>query len=141
MQGIQRKVVHAVLFEFFAIISVTAAFMFTTQHGVGRSGSLAIATSVVAMLWNMGYNWLFEKWEIRQVKRGRSLKRRIVHSIGFEAGLVILLLPLVMWWLNLGLWPALAIEFGLVVFFVAYGLVFNWCFDHVFGLPDAAKHR
>ncbi|MEC5385702.1 PACE efflux transporter [Uliginosibacterium sp. H3] len=141
MQGKQRKVVHAVLFELFAVISVTLAFMATTQHGVGRSGSLAIATSLVAMSWNMAYNVLFEKWEARQTKRGRSLKRRIIHSIGFEAGLVVLLLPLVMWWLDLGLWPALTLEFGLVVFFVVYGLVFNWCFDHIFGLPNSAKPR
>jgi uncharacterized membrane protein len=141
MQGKQRKIVHAVLFEFFAVISVTLAFMVTTQHGVGRSGSLAIATSVVAMLWNMAYNVLFEKWEARQTKRGRSLKRRIVHAVGFEAGLVLLLLPLVSWWLDISVWEALGIEVGLVLFFVLYGLVFNWYFDRVFGLPDAARHR
>jgi uncharacterized membrane protein len=141
MQGKQRKIVHAVLFELFAVISVTLAFMVTTQHGAARSGSLAITTSIVAMLWNMAYNVLFEKWEARQTKRGRSLKRRIVHALGFEAGLVLLLLPLVSWWLDISAWEALGIEVGLVLFFVLYGLAFNWYFDRVFGLPDAAKHR
>ena len=138
MQGIKRKVVHAILFEFFAIISVTLAFMVSTQHGAGHSGALAVMTSVVAMLWNMGYNALFERWEARQAKRGRSLARRITHSLGFEIGLVVLLLPLVMWWLDIGVAAALAIGIGLVVFFVVYGLVYNWCFDRVFGLPTAA---
>jgi len=141
MQGIQRKVVHAVLFEFFALITVTLVFMVTTQHGVGRSGSLAVATSVVAMLWNMSYNFLFEKWEARQTTRGRSLARRITHSIGFEIGLVILLLPLVSWWLDLDVWAALGLELGLVLFFVVYGLTFNWCFDRAFGLPRSALPR
>jgi len=139
MQGKRRKIVHAVLFEFFAVISVTLAFMVTTHHGAGRSGSLAIATSLVAMSWNMAYNFLFEKWEARQVKRGRSLTRRIAHSLGFEFGLVILLLPLMSWWLDIGIGVALGLEFGLVLFFIVYGLAFNWYFDRVFGLPTSAK--
>ena len=110
MQGKRRKIVHAVLFEVFAVTSVTLAFMAATQHGVGRSSSLAIATSLVAVLWNMVYNVLFEKWEARQTKRGRSLKRRITHAIGFESGLVILLLPLVTWWLDMGVREALILE-------------------------------
>ncbi|MDB5799685.1 MAG: transrane pair domain protein [Rhodocyclales bacterium] len=139
MQGKQRKVVHAILFEVFAVISVTLAFMATTQHGVGSSGSLAVVTSAVAMSWNMAYNFIFEKWEARQSTRGRSLVRRITHAIGFEAGLVVLLLPLVAWWLDMGVWTALGLELGLVLFFVIYGLVFNWYFDRLFGLPTSAK--
>ncbi|MEC5398462.1 PACE efflux transporter [Uliginosibacterium sp. H1] len=138
MQGIKRKIVHAVFFEFFAILSVTTAFMLTTGTGAGRSTALAVMTSVVAMLWNMAYNALFESWEARQTKRGRSLARRITHSLGFEIGLVVLLLPLVSWWLGIGLVEALVLEIGLVVFFVVYGLVYNWCFDRLFGLPTAA---
>ena len=141
MQGKRRKIVHALLFELFAVTSVTLAFMATTQHGVGRSSSLAIATSLVAVLWNMVYNVLFEKWEARQAKRGRSMTRRITHAIGFESGLVILLLPLVTWWLDMGVQEALILEAGLMLFFVVYGLVFNWCFDRVFGLPNSAKHH
>jgi uncharacterized membrane protein len=141
MQGKQRKVVHALLFELLAVISVTGAFMAATQQGVGRSSSLAVATSLVAMLWNMAYNFLFEKWEARQTKRGRSLARRITHSIGLEIGLVILLLPLVSWWLDIGVWQALGLEVGLVLFFVVYGLAFNWYFDRVFGLPLSARPR
>ena len=141
MQGKQRKIVHAVLFELFAVISVTFAFMAITQHGVGRSGSLAIATSLVAVLWNMGYNFLFEKWEARQITRGRNLKRRMAHTIGFETGLVVLLLPLVSWWLDINMSEALGLELGLVLFFVIYGLVFNWYFDRIFGLPTSAQPR
>ena len=141
MQGKRRKIVHAVLFEIFAVISVTLVVMATTPHGVGRSSSLALATSLVALLWNMAYNVMFEKWEARQTKRGRSLARRITHALGFEGGLVILLLPLMTWWLDIGVWEALVLEVGLMLFFVVYGLVFNWCFDHLFGLPDSAKHH
>jgi uncharacterized membrane protein len=29
-------------------------------------------------------------------------------------------------------------EAGLLVFFLVYTYAFNWCFDHVFGLPASA---
>ncbi|MFT3735026.1 MAG: PACE efflux transporter [Rhodocyclaceae bacterium] len=140
MQGLRRKIIHAVLFELFAVLCVTVAVMFTTDHSAASSGGLAVVTSAVAVLWNMAYNWAFEHWEARQTKRGRSLKRRVVHAIGFELGLVVLLLPVMTWWLNIGVLAALGLEFGLLLFFVVYGFVFNWCFDHIFGLPTAARH-
>lgn len=43
---------------------------------------------MIAVLWNIGFNWAFERWESRQAVRGRSVKRRIAHAIGFEGGLV-----------------------------------------------------
>ncbi|GAA5166603.1 PACE efflux transporter [Viridibacterium curvum] len=140
MQGLRRKITHAILFEFFAIVCVTITVMFTTDHGAASSGGLAVVTSAIAVLWNMAYNWAFERWEARQTKRGRSLRRRAVHAIGFELGLVVLLLPVMTWWLNIGVLAALGLEFGLLLFFVVYGFVFNWCFDHIFGLPAAARH-
>lgn len=139
MQGIQRKIVHAVLFEVFAIISATLMFMAAADHDALSSGGLAVLTSVAALLWNMAYNAAFERWEKRQITRGRSLKRRIVHAIGFEGGLVVILLPLIAWWLEISIARALGLEIGMVLFFVIYGFVYNWCFDHVFGLPDSAK--
>lgn len=47
------------------------------------------------------FNWAFEAWETRQVTRGRNWKRRIVHAIGFEGGLVVMLVPLFAWWLRI----------------------------------------
>jgi len=140
MQGIKRKVVHAVLFEILAVLSTTIIFMAATDHGVGRSGSLALVTSLVALLWNMLYNTAFERWEARQTRRGRSLLRRATHTLGFEAGLVLLLLPPIAWWLEISVGLALSLEAGMVVYFLIYGFVYNWCFDHLFGLPDSARH-
>ena len=44
-------------------------------------------------------------------------------------------------WLNVSLWEALVMDLGLVVFFLVYTFVFNWVFDHVFGLPASAAPR
>lgn len=135
MQGLRRRIVHAVVFEIIAVAIVTAAFAWLTEAGTGQSGSLAVATSLVAMAWNMVYNKLFETWEARQSTRHRSPLRRSVHAVGFELGLVAMLVPLVAWWLDITLWHALVLDVGLMVFFLFYSYAFNWLFDHLFGLP------
>ena len=45
---------------------------------------LIATTSVIAVVWNLLFNTLFEAWESRQARRGRSLARRIAHAVGFE---------------------------------------------------------
>jgi uncharacterized membrane protein len=58
--------------------------------------------------------------------------------VGFEAGLIALLVPLIAWWFDISLMQALVLDLGLVVFFLCYTFTFSWAFDRVFGLPDAA---
>ncbi len=50
-----------------------------------------------------------------------------------------MLLPLVSYWLNISWIEALMVNISLFVFFFFYSFVFQWGFDHVFGVPDSAK--
>lgn len=97
------------------------------------------AAKADAIVWNIVFNWAFERWEARQSVKGRSVRRRIAHAIGFEGGLVFILVPLFAWWFQVTLWQALVMDLGLVVFFLCYTFVFNWVFDAVFGLPLSAQ--
>jgi len=65
--------------------------------------------------------------------------RRTTHALGFEGGLVVLMLPLMAWWLDVTLWQALIYEAGLIVIFIIYTYVFTWAFDRIFGLPASAR--
>lgn len=138
MQGLTRRCVHAVLYEAVAVLLTTAGLLLMSEHGLASSGGLALATSAVALAWNAAFNSLFERWEARQPRRGRSLARRLAHAIGFEGGLVLLLVPLIAWWLQIGLWQALLMDLGLLLFFLVYTVAFNWAFDALFGLPASA---
>lgn len=138
MQGIQRKVVYISLYEGIAIVAASAGLALMTGQGLGHSSALAVAASVVAVVWNLVFNSLFERWESRQAVRGRSLRRRVAHAIGFEGGLVAFLVPMFAWGLGVSLWQALVMDLGLVLFFLVYTFVFNWAFDRVFGLPASA---
>jgi uncharacterized membrane protein len=140
MQGAKRKFTYVVLFELIAI-GCTTSMLAALGHRVDLAGSLAVATSIIAMGWNLLYNMLFEAWEARQATKGRSIARRMAHVTGFEGGLVVLLVPLVAWWLHLSLLDAFILDMGLIAFFLVYGFVFNWAFDWCFGLPASAAPR
>jgi uncharacterized membrane protein len=85
------------------------------------------------------FNHLFERWEARQAVKGRSLARRTAHALGFEGGLMLVFVPLFAWWFQVGWLKAAAMQAGLLVFFMVYTFVYNWCFDRLFGLPASAR--
>ncbi|OYU26742.1 MAG: hypothetical protein CFE41_14800 [Burkholderiales bacterium PBB2] len=139
MSPVQRRVLQAVLYEAIAVAMVgpAVAWMFATS--LQSSALLALAMSSIALAWNYVFNALFERWEARQVVKGRSLGRRLLHGIGFEGGLVLFLVPLMAWWLNISLLEALIADLAILAFFFVYAIVFTWAFDRVFGLPDSAR--
>lgn len=90
-----------------------------------------MAASTVAVVWNYVWTTLFEMWERRQVSQTRTVLRRMVHAVGFEGGLVVLLLPIVAATLRVSLMQAFSLEVGLLVFFLVYTFVFAWLFDKI----------
>lgn len=139
MHSVARRVLQAVLYEGIAIALVGPALALVFDHALDSALGLALLMSSVALAWNALFNTLFERWEARQPKGGRSWRRRLAHGLGFEGGLVVILVPVVAWWLDVSLWVAFVTDLGLFVFFFFYTLAFTWAFDRVFGLPDSAR--
>ena len=138
LQGPVRRFVFVTLYELIAIIVSSVLFMAIGLEA-GASGVMAVVASTLAIVWNVTFNHLFERWEARQTVKGRSVRRRAVHAMGFEGGLALMLIPLMAWWFDISLWQATVMEAGLLVFFLIYTYVFNWTFDRVFGLPASAQ--
>ena len=138
LQGARRRILYVTLYELIAIAVATYGLALVTGAGAGHSSVVAVASSAIAVLWNLAFNSLFERWESRQAVRGRSMARRVAHAIGFEGGLIFFLVPLFAWWFQVGLWRAFVMDIGLIVFFLCYTFAFNWGFDRVFGLPASA---
>jgi uncharacterized membrane protein len=139
MQGLMRRVVYITLYETIAIIVVSFGLHAMADDGLLHASVLAVLTSAIAVVWNLAFNHAFEWWESRQTVRGRSLARRVAHAIGFEGGLVLLLVPVMAWWLDVSLLQAFLMDVALVVFFLVYTFLFTWAFDRIFGLPASAR--
>lgn len=139
MSPVARRIFQAVLYEVFAVAFVGPVLSLFFARSIVSTLTLAIVMSAVALVWNWVFNWLYESWEARQVKKGRSPRRRLAHGIGFEGGLVVLLVPFTAYWLDTTLLSALFAELGLLAFFFVYAIAFTWAFDSVFGLPVSAR--
>ncbi len=137
MQGKKRKVVQAISYELVALVFITPALAWIFKGGLAVSGALGVMLCVTAMLWNMLFNSLFEAWEARQRNRQRTVKRRVLHAISFELGLLLMTVPMLVWMLEIEWWQALVTDFSLMLFFLLYAFVFQWCFDLLFGVPSA----
>lgn len=126
-----RRITYVVTFELFAIMLAT--LLLTHLSGGEAHGSLpvAAASSLAAVIWNFIYNTLFERWEKSRQIETRTISLRIVHTVGFEGGLVAILIPLFMWWYQVGPITALRMEVALLVFFLVFTFVFTWIFDNL----------
>jgi uncharacterized membrane protein len=139
MTPARRKIVYAVSFETLGTLVASAYLWTLSDASAGSSLALAILTATVALCWSYAFNTLFEAWEARQSVRGRSLRRRAAHALLFEGGLVLICVPVMAWWLQVGYGEAAIYEAGLIVLFIVYTYLFTWGFDRVFGLPASAR--
>jgi uncharacterized membrane protein len=133
-----RRVLQAVLYEVFAIAFVGPVLGLLFDKPQSSTLALAVVMSTIALCWNYGFNAGFEWWESRQVVKGRSLVRRLLHGAGFEGGLTVLLVPVMGHWLGISYLSAFMANVGLLAFFFLYAIGFTWAFDRVFGLPQSA---
>ena len=134
----QRRIVQAILYETFGVAFISPALSFVFEESLASTIVLSVLVSALALGWNYAFNFFFENWERHQTVKGRSWKRRLVHGLGFEGGLALMLVPLTAWWLEISLLEAIFTEASIVAFFFVYAVMFTWTFDRVFGLPESA---
>jgi uncharacterized membrane protein len=139
MSPTRRKIVYAVSFETLGTLVASVALMLMSQASAGSSLALSVLTATIALFWSYLFNTGFEAWEARQPVKGRSIRRRTVHALMFEGGLVLICIPVMAWWLQVGYIEALVYEAGLIVLFMVYTYAFTWGFDRIFGLPASAR--
>lgn len=127
---------HAVLFEIVGLILVIllSGWVFDT-HPL-QFGVLALFLSLTATAWNYVFNLAFDH---ALLKLGKSLYKtlwqRVIHAIIFEAGMLAVTLPLVVWWLSYGWLEALNMSIALMIFYLIYTYVYNIAYDHIFPIP------
>jgi uncharacterized membrane protein len=80
------------------------------------------------MLWNVIFNAAFDRAQSK-MKFQRTITVRVMHSLLFELGLTIVVVPLAAWGLGIGLLEAFLLDIGVLLFFLFYSFVYNWFYD------------
>ncbi|KHO14362.1 membrane protein [Acinetobacter baumannii] len=139
MQGLKRRIVYVSSYEVIGMVISSVGLALLAGDSVEHTGPLSVMITTIAVTWNFIYNILYEKWEARQNSKSRTVKRRIVHAIGFQITLVIFLIPLIAWWMDISLVAAFWLDVAFIIIIPIYTFIFNWTFDKLFGLPVSAQ--
>lgn len=127
---------HAIGFEFIGLLIATPLASWIAGVGLNHMGLLALFFTLFATVWNYVYNIGFDHFLIKyQGNSHKSLCQRVVHTFGFEGGLLIVAFPVMSWWLNISVLEALLLDLGFVAFYLVYAFVYNWVYDKIFPIP------
>ncbi|GAB1440444.1 multidrug/biocide efflux PACE transporter [Providencia sp.] len=123
-----ERIFHAVSFEVIAIAITAPISAWILGRSIFQMGTIAIVLSTLAMLLNLFYNMLFDRyWPLS--KGPRPAKVRVAHAVGFELSFVILGVPMLAILLEMSLWDAFVLEIGFFTFFLFYTYAFNLLYD------------
>ncbi|WP_373353166.1 PACE efflux transporter [Pseudoroseicyclus sp. CXY001] len=128
---------HAIAFELIALVIAIPLGALAFHQPLGDMGVVGVGSAVIAMLWNMVFNYGFDLM-LRRV-RGTTEKTprwRVLHAVTFEVGMLLILMPFIAWYLQISLWQAFVMDLAFSVFYMCYALVFNWGYDRLFPLPE-----
>lgn len=129
-RSVKERIFHACTFEFFAIVFTMLIGIFLLNKPLNAMGVLSVLISVTALLLNIVFNWLFDRF-FPFVNGDRPVKIRMLHAIGFEGTLVLFTVPMIAFFLKVSFVEAFMIEIGFLIFFLFYTYIYNWCYDKI----------
>ncbi|MBA3996055.1 MAG: hypothetical protein C0466_02645 [Candidatus Accumulibacter sp.] len=135
LRSLPDRLRQIVLFEVGGLLLITPPFAWASGVPASESLGLLAVLAAIAALWNGAYNTCFDWIEGRRTGRTadrRPFAVRCLHACGFEGGLLLLTLPVVVWWTALGWVDALIADIGLALAYTAYALLFNLGYDRLF---------
>jgi uncharacterized membrane protein len=137
MRSTGDRIRHAISFEIIGLMLIVPLGAIAFHMPASDMGVVGIASATIATGWNYLYNLGFDHM-MRRMTGGtqKSALVRIIHAVAFELGLLVVLLPLIAWYLGIGLGQALAMDISFALFYVVYAFVFNWLYDRIFPLPE-----
>ncbi|MEN2386402.1 PACE efflux transporter [Comamonas sp. A7-5] len=139
-RSLSDRVRHALMFEAIGLMIIIPASAALFNKPMTHMGVVGIGSATIATVWNFTFNIGFDRCMRKMYGHIRkSLKARLLHTVLFEAGLLLILLPLIAWYLNMTLLDTLVLDLAIVVFYLVYNFVFNVAYDRFF--PVMANSR
>lgn len=129
---------HTICFELIGLAILTLGIAKLINMDMTKIGVLAVAFSIIATVWNYFYNILFDKAMLKHTGQlNKTVAIRIFHACLFEAGLLVITLPIMAWWLEIGLMEAFILDLGMALFYLIYAFVYNLAYDRIFPVSQA----
>lgn len=130
---------HSLLYEGLLLAVTIPLFSILFNQPAGHIGVLSVMLSLTAMGWNYLYNLLFD----HGMKRlglplyPRSFRLRSVHAVLFEAGLLLVTVPAIMYGLKFTFFQALTLDISFIIIVPIYTMIYNGIYDRVFPVRKA----
>lgn len=127
------------LFELGGLALITPPFAWASGVAIADSIALLAVIALIAAVWNGSYNYCFDWVEGRVTGRPadrRPFRLRALHAVGFEGGLLLMSLPVIMAWTGMGWLEALLADLGLASAYVLYAFAFNLAYDRIFPIEQ-----
>ncbi|KAB2663821.1 PACE efflux transporter [Brucella tritici] len=142
MRSFMDRVRHATMFEVIGLAIFIPGSAFILDKPAAEMGVIGVVSATTATVWNFLFNLGFDKAMLRFTGSvNKSMAVRVLHAILFEAGLIVLLIPFIAWYLGISLITALVMDIAIVVFYLVYAFVFNIAYDRLFPLPFGHKAK
>jgi uncharacterized membrane protein len=135
LRSLGDRVRQVVLFELGGLALITPPFAWAGDVPIIDSIGLLALIALIAALWNGGYNTAFDWIEGRLTGRSadrRPFPMRALQAVGFEGGLLLMSLPLIVHWTGMGWLEALIADVALATAYLLYAFVFNLAYDRIF---------
>ena len=129
-KSITERIFQAVGFELLAILICTPLLAWIMDKPLLDMGMVTMFIAALALAWNVVFNGLFDR-VLKHYKMAHNAWVRVVHALLFEGGLVAFGVPLIAWWLKIGLWEAFLLDIGVLLFFLPYTYIYHWVYDVV----------
>lgn len=140
LRSLPDRLRQVALFEIGGLLLITPPFAWLSGVPVLDSIGLLALLALIAAIWNGVYNTAFDWCEGRLTGRTadrRPFRLRCLHAVGFETGLLLMTLPVIVWWTGMGWAEALVADIGLAISYTVYALLFNLGYDRMFPIGDA----
>ena len=139
LRSFRDRLRQIALFEVGGLLLITPPYVWLTGQPGGESIVLMAMLALLASAWNGLYNTAFDWIEGRLTGRSADLRpwsMRAFHATGFELGILLMGLPLIVGWTGMSWTAALLADLGLAVAYVVYAFVFNLAYDKAFPIDE-----
>ena len=142
LRSLPDRLRQIALFEIGGLLLITPPFAWLSGVPATESLGLLAVLALMAAGWNGAYKTTFDWFEGRLTGRTadrRPFRLRCLHAVGFETGLLLMTLPVIVWWTGMGWVDALVADIGLAASYTVYALVFNLGYDRIFPITPAVR--